>query len=133
MDSDELLTMSMREIDRLKVIHEVQKGKLFQRQAGEQLNLSRRQIIRLCQRVREEGNQGIIHRLRGRPSNHHLSPDLLERALGLVKAKYPDFGPTFANEKLLERHGIEISTYALRRGMIQAGLWRFYPKTLRIG
>lgn len=124
MDSDELLTMSIREIDRLKVIHEVQQGKLLQRQAGEQLNLSRRQVIRICRRVREEGNRGIIHRLRGRISNHGLNPGLLKRAVAIVKSKYPDFGPTFANEKLLERHGIKVSTYALRQGMIQTGLWR---------
>ena len=74
--------------------------------------------------MRDEGNEGIVHRLRGRVSNHRLEPGLIKKAVAIVKAKYPDFGPTFANEKLLDRHGIEISTYALRTGMIDAGLWR---------
>jgi len=124
MKAEGLLTMSTREADRLKVIHEVLAGKLKQRQAGQQLRRSRRQIIRLCKRVRREGHRGIIHGLRGRPSNHQLKPDLLDKALALVKAKYWDFGPTFANEKLSKLHGIKVSTSALRSGMIQDGIWR---------
>ena len=42
----------------------------------------------------------------------------------MVKAKYPDFGPTFANEKLLALHGLVLSTSALRLGMVKAGQWR---------
>jgi hypothetical protein len=124
MESEGLLTMSMREADRLKVIHEVLAGKLKQGQAGREIKRSRRQVIRLCKRVRQEGHRGIIHGLRGRPSNHQLKPGLLREALALVKVKYEDFGPTFANEKLQKLHGIEISTTALRRGMIEDGIWK---------
>lgn len=124
MESEGLLTMSIREADRLKVIHEVLAGKLKQGQAGRQIKRSRRQVIRLCKRVRREGHRGIVHGLRGRPSNHQLKPGLLREALALVKTKYEDFGPTFANEKLLKLHGIKVSTSALRSGMIQDGIWK---------
>ena len=124
MEAAELLTMSMREADRLKVIHEVLTKKLKQRQAGQQLNRSTRQIRRLCRQVRQQGHRGIIHGLRGRPSNHQLKPGLLDQSLALVKAKYWDFGPTFANEKLLNVHGIKVSTSALRCGMIEDGIWK---------
>ncbi len=124
MESEGLLTMSMREADRLKVIHEVLAGKLKQGQAGQQIKRSRRQVIRLCRRVRKEGHRGIIHGLRGRPSNHQLKPGLLNEALALVKAKYEDFGPTFAKEKLQRLHGIKISTSALRYGMIDNDIWK---------
>ena len=124
MESEGLLTMSIREADRLKVIHEVLAGKLKQGQAGRQIKRSRRQVIRLCKRVRREGHRGIIHGLRGRPSNHQLKPGLLDQSLALVKAKYWDFGPTFANEKLLNVHGIKVSTSALRCGMIEDGIWK---------
>ena len=124
MEKGELLHIHMREIDRLKVIHEILHGKLNKSQAAEQLNLCRMQVIRLCQRVEREGNRGIIHRLKGRLSNHQLQPGLLDKALKLIKAKYWDFGPTFANEKLQKIHGIVLSTPTLRKGMVQAGIWK---------
>jgi len=124
MQVEGLLTMSMNEADRLKVIHEVLQGKLKQGLAGQQLGLCRRQIIRLCKQVRQKGHKGIIHGLRGQLSNNQLEPGLLDKALRLIKAKYWDFGPTFASEKLLKLHGINISIGALRTGMIQDGIWK---------
>lgn len=124
MEATELVTMSTREIDRLKIIHEVLARRLLQRQAAEQLDLSRRQVIRVCQRVKADGARGIVHGLRGQPSNNQLKPGVLIQALALVKAKYPDFGPTFANEKLLELHKVSLSTTALRLGMVKSGQWR---------
>jgi hypothetical protein len=117
------LTMSNPEIDRLKVIHNVLNKRLTWPQSAQQLGLCERQIGYLCARVRAEGNRGIIHRLRGHPSNHQLKHGLLEDALNKVKTLYPDFGPTLANEKLQKPHKIFLSTYTLRQGMIQAGLW----------
>jgi len=121
---EERLTMTTRELDRLKVIHQVLQHKLTWPQAATQLARSVRQIGRLCARVRTEGHKGIIHRLRDRPSNHHLRQETLAQALRLVHQHYPDFGPTFATEKLRERHHLTLSPSTLRRGMIASGLWR---------
>jgi hypothetical protein len=120
----ERLTMSHREIDRLKVIEQVLRKQLRGVEAAEQLSVSTRQVSRLCARVRDAGNRGIIHRLRGRASNHQLAAGLLEEALGCVRQHYVDFGPTLANEKLRDRHGLKLSTERLRQGMMQAGLWK---------
>ena len=121
---EELLTMTTREIDRLRIVRQVLERTLRWRDAAGQLRLSARQIARLCVRVRTHGNKGIIHRLRGRASNHQLAAGVLDKALELVKTRSPDFGPTFANEKLRERHRLVLSTWTLRQGMIRAGLWR---------
>lgn len=120
----EVLTMTTRELDKLRVVRNTLERKLTWREAAAQLRLSIRQVGRLCARVRLKGNRGIIHRLRGRPSNHRLPTGLLEKAVELVKTRYPDFGPTFANEKLRERHQLALSTGTLRQGMIATGLWR---------
>ena len=93
MEKEGLVPIRMHEIDRLKVIHEVLQGKLNKCQAAKVLSLCRRQVIRLCQRVVSEGNRGVIHRLRGQPSNYSLKPGILDKALVLIKAKYHDFGP----------------------------------------
>jgi len=121
---EETLTMTNQEIDKLKVMQNVIHRKFTWNQAGEQLDLSERQIGRLVARVRQEGNRGIIHRLRGRCSNHQIKPERLEKALRLIRAHYSDFGPTFANEKLRQKHDMILSTFILRRGMIEAGLWK---------
>lgn len=120
---EERLTMTTRELDRLKVIHQVLQRKLTWPHAATQLARSVRQVGRLCARVRTEGHRGILHRLRGRPSNHRLPPGQVAQALALVRRYYPDFGPTFANEKLRARHHLVLSTWTLRQGMIRTGLW----------
>jgi hypothetical protein len=124
---EERLTMTTRDLDRLKVIHQVLQRKLTWPQAAAQLARSVRQIGRLCARVRTDGHKGILHRLRGRPSNHRLPTGRLAKALELVRTRYPDFGPTFACEKLHERHHLTLSPSTLRRGMVAAGLWRSRP------
>jgi len=122
---EDKLTMSNRDIDRLKVIHNVLEHRLTWPQAAEQLDLSVRQVGYLCVRVRKEGNRGILHRLRGQPSNYQLDDGLLERAVKILKhPRYAGFGPTFANEKLRINHGIVLSTPTLRAGMVGAGLWK---------
>lgn len=120
----EVVTMTTRELDRLRIIRHVLERRLTWPQAAAQLALSVRQIGRLCARVRTEGHHGIGHRLRGRPSNHRLAPGLLAQAVAVVQRHYPDFGPTFANEKLRARHQLVLSTWTLRQGLIQAGVWR---------
>lgn len=120
----EVLTMRNGELDRLRVIQKVLEERLRWREAGRQLGLSVRQVGRLCAQVRSEGNGGVIHGLRGKASNHQIDAGIVERALELVKECYADFGPTFANEKLRERHAVVLSTSVLRKGMIREGLWR---------
>jgi hypothetical protein len=122
---EDRLTMSNQDIDRLKVINNVLEHRLRWPQAADQLDLSARQVGYLCARVRAEGHKGILHRLRGKPSNNQLEPGLLDRALELLKEpRYQGFGPTFANEKLQKHYGIILSTPVLRLGMIREGLWR---------
>jgi len=123
----EQLTMSNREVDKVKVIQNTIDGRFSWPQAAEILSLSERQVGRLCAKVRKEGNRGIIHGLKGRPSNNRLEEGLGDKAVGLVKQYYPDFGPTFAQEKLFDNHGVRISVNTLRKVMIGAGLYRPKP------
>ena len=47
------------------VLRQVKEGKLTQRVAAEQLQLSVRWVKKLLQRMREQGDGGLAHRLRG--------------------------------------------------------------------
>jgi hypothetical protein len=44
--------------------------------------------------------------------------ELRNEALALVRARYADFGPTLAQEKLLEQHDIRVAPETLRQWMI---------------
>ncbi|WP_354169227.1 ISNCY family transposase [Burkholderia sp. 567] len=118
-----LITMSMRELDRLKVVEAVIEQRLMPWRAAERLGISRRQIERLVARYRAAGPAGLLSQRRGHASNHQLPEDLAHRALSLIRERYADFGPTLACEKLWECHGLQLSKETVRRLMTDAGLW----------
>ncbi|EKZ96111.1 transposase [Cupriavidus sp. HMR-1] len=124
-----LVTMSMREVDRMKVVQAVAEGHLTRWRAAERLGVSARHVRRLVLRLLEDGPAGLISRKRGRSSNRQLPPGLESRVRGLIRDSYADFGPTLACEKLRERHGIDLSPACVRRIMIDAGFW--VPRKLR--
>jgi len=116
--------MSQKDRDRLKVLHEAEKGHLTQKQAGAQLKLSERWVRKLLARLRQEGDGGILHRLRGRASKRRLAEALRQKVVKLVKREYADFGPTLAAEYLAGRHGVKISKETLRQILMAAGVWK---------
>jgi len=75
--------------------------------------------------VREHGNRGIVHGLRGLPSNHLLDLELLGKALSAVHDPlWNGFGPTFAQQKLEDWYGVVLSDWTVRRLMILTDLWK---------
>ena len=115
--------MSQRERSRLVMMSRVRDRKLTIREASEVLRISYRQGRRIYKRYTEEGDRGLIHRNRGRPSNRGKPSEVKESALALYKEYYPDFGPTLAAEKLVERDGYEVDHETLRRWLLAAGPW----------
>ncbi|KWO79994.1 transposase [Burkholderia ubonensis] len=123
MAATERITMTMRELDRFKVIQDVADGKLKPWRAAERLGLTTRQIRRLVGRLREHGPQGLVSQRRAKPSNNRLDPVTADRALSIIRDRYADFGPTLACEKLYECHDIRLAKETVRRLMTDAGLW----------
>jgi transposase len=121
---DKLLTMSKRELNRLEVMQRLKDKRLTQKEAARLLGLSTRQVKRLWRAYREKGPPGLVSARRGKPSNNRLEADLVQEVLGLIKAKYDDFGPTLAHEKLTEVHQLSISRESVRRIMIEEQIWK---------
>jgi len=117
------IAMSQRERDVLKVMVEVLKGRRTQREAGRLIGRTVRQVRRIQRRLEAQGDAGIVHRLRGRPSNARIDSDLHRRAVETYQAEYGDFGPTLAAEKLADR-GMAMDGETLRRWLIGEGLWQ---------
>jgi len=116
------LTMSGKERERLRVMGMVEGVKVKLREAAELLGVSYRQCKRIYRRYREEGDAGLIHRLRGRGSNRRKDPSLKRAVIARYEERYKGFGPTLASEKL-EKEGYAINDETLRLWLLAAGLW----------
>lgn len=121
---EEALLLTQRERDVLKVLHEVRRGHITQREGAEQLQRTARWIRELVGRIEAKGDRGIIHGLRGQPSPHKIAEKMEKKAITIIQREYADFGPTLASEYLARDHQITVSRETVRQWMLRAGLWR---------
>jgi len=125
MVGEDNVVMSVKELRRLSVIHQVMEKKLRQVEASRLLGLTTRQIRRISKRVQKEGDRGLAHRRRGKRSNRAIDERQKRQVLGLYAKQYGDFGPTLAAEKMGERERIRISDETLRLWLLEAGVTHF--------
>ena len=85
------IEMNRRDRDALKVMAPVLKGERTQEEAARLLKRSVRQIRRLQRRMEKEGDGGVVHRLRGRPSNHRMDPSIRQAALRTYREELMGF------------------------------------------
>lgn len=128
--AEERISMSQCERERLKVLQQIEQGHWTQVEGARRMHLSARQVRRIQRRVAAEGDGGVMHRLRGRPSNRKIPEAMQRRVLAQVRGRYGDFGPTLAAEHLADG-GLQVSRETLRRWMSAAGLWRSRRRRLR--
>ena len=77
-------------------------------------------------RVRQEGDAGLVHRGRGKPSNRRIAEAVKAKILRLYTRRwYGDFGPTLAAEKLAERQGLQVHAETLRTWLLAQGVNHF--------
>ena len=99
-------------------------GRMTIRDASQRLGLSYPAVAgRSYKRYREEGDRGLVHRSRGRPSNrakpHQFRLAVLER----YRERYEGFGPTLAAEKLADE-GYQLDHETVRRWLLADGQWK---------
>src|SRR6267378_8177980 len=99
----ETLTMSRKERERLTIMVGVKEQELTLVQAGELMAVGYRQSKRIWRRYQDEGDAGLVHRLRGKASARGKPSELREQVLALCEeARYEGFGPTLMAEHLLK-------------------------------
>ena len=92
--------MSSKERLRLDAMSRVKRGEITVVEAAELMAVSLRQARRISKRFKAAGDQGLIHKLRGRTSNHRIPEELRDKIVRRHQERYRDFGPTLASEKL---------------------------------
>lgn len=117
------ISMSERDLQRIEVLSDVRTGRRTVIAAAAVLSISEHQAYRLLARYEKNGGSGLIHKARGRTSNRSRNEGVRKYAVELVRARYANFGPTFAAKMLLEKHDIRVGRETLRRWLIADGLW----------
>jgi len=119
--------MSQKERDRLTIMAGVTEQELTLVQAGELMAVSYRQSKRIWRRCQAEGDVGLVHRLRGRPSARRKPPTLRAQVLARYQEeRYADFGPTLMAEHLaqeglaVEQLGVELAQLDVEQKQISA-------------
>lgn len=123
MDNKHII-MSQKEASRYDVIKKAIKKEIKGIEAAEILKLTARHIRRLKKKVEKEGLRGLVHASRGKPGNRKMPDEEKEKIKKLINKHYPDFGPTFAAEKLEEIHKIKRDPKTIRAIMIEEDLWK---------
>src|ERR1035441_5447056 len=117
----ETLTMSRKERERLTVMVGVTDQELTLVQASELMRVCYRQSKRIWRRYQAEGDAGLVHRLRGKPSARRKPPELRAQALALyAEERYADFGLTLMAEQLL-KETVVVDHETLRRWRLAEG------------
>lgn len=117
------LLMSRKEARRKVEFEGVKAGRMSIREASKRLGLSYRQCRRSYKRYRDQGDKGLVHRSRGRPSNRGKPAKFKDQVLARCRKDYEDYGPTLAAEELGEK-GYALDHETLRRWLMADGQWQ---------
>ncbi len=121
--------MTQAERDRLVALKKAKKKLITQKEAGEELGITERQVRRLLRQLKKRGDKAVVHALRGLPSNRRIEETERSRAVRILSQPvYRGFGPTLAAEYLNDKHDKEVGRETVRQWMIAAKLWRAQPQ-----
>ena len=86
MAGKDIIMASQRELKQLHVVQKAIEGELKQTEAAEMLSLSIRQTGRIINRVKEEGPQGVVHRISGAGIKQETAPRGQRSGAGTIPA-----------------------------------------------
>ena len=119
---EERLTLSSKELKRLKVLELVQAEQATVAQAAELLGVSERHCWRLLARYRQAGAAGLVHGNRGKASRHRVPEVVRREILTLAEGACRDYNDQHLTEVLQEEYGLQVSRASVRRIRRSVGL-----------
>ena len=99
-----------KELKKLNTIKDVVSGDCSKQTASELLGIGIRQINRLIIKFKEEGENGFIHKNRGKESKRKVTSDVKEQIVNLYITEYFDYNFTHFYEEIQEKFGLSYKT-----------------------
>jgi len=123
-DMEGKVFMGGHDLRKWRLIDDVLKKMKTQEEAGDDLNLSTRQVRRLVRRAKKDGVKGIIHGLRGKKGNRAMAEHLKSQVLSIWEAKYRSCRLNFSHftEKLNEVESVKIGRESVRQLLRSKGV-----------
>jgi transposase len=104
-----MVTMSQKELQRVKVMENAAGGRLSVREASRLLHLSERQVQRLKRRYQPDSIDWVHHGNLGRSMPWAVSPPQKQLILTLARGKYLGFNDSHLTEKLCAEEGLALN------------------------
>jgi len=114
--------LSKKEIQRSHVVAKMLEGSMTVKEAAESMGLSERQTKRLKERMKGSGEQGLIHKNRGRKPAHTISERVRKQIIEFAAGKYAGTNIMHLRDLLEENEGIIVSRSSVSRILAGQGI-----------
>ncbi|HEY4770432.1 MAG TPA: helix-turn-helix domain-containing protein, partial [Myxococcales bacterium] len=112
------MALEAKAMTRMEVIGMMTRGVLTVLQAADILGLCPRQLRRLRGRYEMFGEEGLMDGRFGLSRKKRISEATIEELCRLKREVYPDFSLRHFHERVVEKHGLEVS-YTFTRDVLQ--------------
>lgn len=101
-----MANLNEKEIEKLNVIKSVLIGECTKQEASNSLGLTIRQINRLLIKFKDEGENGFVHKNRGKESKKKISLEIKQEIIDLYITEYFDYNFTHFFEEIQEKYNL---------------------------
>jgi transposase len=114
--------LTMKEVNRLRVLQGYMDGKILTEEAARILKRSLRSVYRMVAKVREKGPEGVLHGNRNKASPRRVPEAIRKKVIELAMGKYRDINDTHLCEILSKAEGIGMGRETLRGILRKEGI-----------
>lgn len=102
--------LNERETEKLIAIKKVLVGEYTKKEASTFLGLTIRQVDRLLNKLKDEGEKGFVHKNRGKESKRKISDEIKKEVVDLYITEYFDYNFTHFFEEIQEKYNLSYKT-----------------------
>ena len=125
--------MTEEELQWKSIVEQAIAKRITQKEGAVWLRTSECNFRRILYRYRQSGDNGLVSKHRGKPSNHRLEENKRQAIVEMMAdPKYLGFEPTLLSEKLEEYQGIKVSRETVRQLIIEEGRYHLKVKKKRV-
>ncbi|MBU0671962.1 MAG: hypothetical protein KJ732_02915 [Candidatus Margulisbacteria bacterium] len=117
--SNQRLIVTMKDMQRYKILQEVIEKKLKGTAAAEILQITPVHVSRLKTKLSKEGFEGILRKIPPLPPNKKITEEMIKEIVRVRKKFYYDFNIMHLKDKLEENHDIHLCYESLRQILVQ--------------